>query len=92
MNYGLTIYGPLVDTEVAREALYRRLLILFDATAEQIRTAWETMRNFPDFNSVEVIKRRSGDLLVHVYYSPIDVPADADCAFHAKITPKGMYE
>lgn len=92
MNYELTIYGPLVDNQAERANVEGRLLYVFPgADYRQCVTVWETMRNYPDFNSVTVIKRSSGDLVVHVYYSPVGVPEDVDCAFHAKISPEGTY-
>lgn len=92
MNYGLTIYGPFVDTLSAREDVYKRLKAVFSfAPDKQVYCVWQTMRDYPYFNNVEVVQRLSGDLLVHVYGSPLHVPEDADCLFHAKISPGGTY-
>jgi hypothetical protein len=91
VNYGVTIYGPIEDTLQSRQKLLSVVATAFPIEYAQFQTLWQTMLNYPDFNSVNVVMRRDGDLVVHVYYSPVDVSEGADCAFHAKISPGGTY-
>jgi hypothetical protein len=89
MNYELTIYGPLEELHYIDTML--KLGAVFPATGEQLRTVWETMKDYPDFNSVSIHRKCSGDLVIHVYDEPIDVPEHSSCVFHSKIAPSGTY-
>ena len=90
MNYGLTIYGPLDKSDGL--SVTARIMYVFSVQIAQAETAWETMKNFPDFNYVEITKRRStGDLVIHVYYFVGENHSAVECAFHAKISPSGTY-
>jgi len=91
LTYGLSIYGPFTNTLSALEDVTGRLGAVFpSATEDQIFTVWTTMCSYYYFNTVEVVWS-NGDLLIHVYGMPIDVFEDADCLFHAKISPSGTY-
>lgn len=88
MSYGLTIYGPLEETDLRHQAFIQRVGAIFFCTYDQIETAWATMINYPDFNHVDITRRHDGDLVIHVYDTPADAPTSV---FHAKISPGGTY-
>lgn len=93
MNYGLTIYGPFGDTSSEKEDAARRIMVVFPSTSVgQIQTVWATMRDYHFFNTIDIVAKHDDALLVHVYGAPVDVPEDADCLFHAKISHEGRYE
>jgi hypothetical protein len=91
VKYGLSIYPLFEDDYRTRKTFFTMVATAFPVQYAQIETAWQTLRNYPDFNNVQIHRRSTGDLVIEVYYSPLDIPKDADCVFHAKISPSGSY-
>jgi hypothetical protein len=86
VNYGLTIYGPLVLSE--RVPFTAMLMYVHNVRLAQAEAVWEAVCAHPDFKMVDVSKR-GADLIVHVYYDSRGV--EDECVLTAKITPSGEY-
>jgi flavoprotein len=91
VNYGLTVYGPFEGEPSEVSELQTHLYDLLRATPRQAHTVVETMRAYSDFRTVTVAKRANGDLVVNVYLVPVDVSVASNCAFHARVSPQGVY-